>query len=179
VQVYVARTDQLSVATLGELRRLFQAAFDGRFDDDNWHHALGGHHVMARDGATGVIIGHASVVGRDLRVGGGSLRTGYVEAVSTLPARQREGIGRTLMEEVSRILRRRFEMGALATGVHDFYRGLGWEQWWGPTSAYDREGRLYPTPDEDGAIMVLRFGPSEAVDLSWPISAPVRAGDHW
>lgn len=174
----LARTDELSVATLAGLRRLFHAAFAGRFDDEDWHHALGGHHVVARDGATGVIIGHASVVPRDLQAGAENLHTGYVEAVSTLPVRQRQGVGRTVMEEVSTILRQRFEMGALATGTHDFYRRLGWEQWLGPTSAYDEEGH-YPTPNGDGAIMVLRFGPSTDVDLSSPLSAPVRAGGHW
>jgi predicted N-acetyltransferase YhbS len=103
---------------------------------------------------------------------------GYIEVVSTLPARRRQGIGRLVMTEVSNVLREHFEMGALSTGVADFYRRLGWEQWAGLVSAYD-EGGPHPTPEEEAAVLVLRFGPSAGLDLSLPISAPSRAGDDW
>jgi hypothetical protein len=38
---------------------------------------------------------------------------------------------------------------------------------------------LEPTPEEDGYLMVLRFGPSEHVDLAESISCEARPGDDW
>ncbi|HYA44982.1 MAG TPA: GNAT family N-acetyltransferase [Acidimicrobiales bacterium] len=176
--IEVVMTDELSAEAMQELRRLFFSAFDDGFDELDWAHGLGGHHVVVRDRTTGVIVGHASVVPREVLVGGKQIHTGYVEAVSTLPTRQRQGIGRLVMAEVARVLQGHFEMGALATGVVDFYRRLGWEEWTGPISAYDEEG-VHPTPEEEGAVLVLRFGSSTDIELSLPISAPARPGDDW
>jgi aminoglycoside 2'-N-acetyltransferase I len=178
VVIEVVMTEDLPTEVVQELRRLFFSAFDDRFDEQDWAHALGGHHVIARDRATGVVVGHASVVARELLVGGQQVNTGYVEAVSTLPARQRQGIGRLVMTEVARVLQEHFDMGALATGVVNFYCRLGWELWTGSVSAYDEAG-LHPTPEEEGAVLVLRFGHSTNIDLSLPISAPSRPGDDW
>jgi hypothetical protein len=75
-------------------------------------------------------------------------------------------------------VRRDFEMGALATGEHDFYARLGWEPWRGFT--YVRRGdELRRSPEEDDAIMVLRFGSSADVDLTAAIACPARRGDDW
>ena len=174
--IQVATTDRLGAATLKELRRLFFAAFDDRFGEEDWHHALGGEHVIVRD--AGVIVAHGAVVERHLRVDGVPFRTGYVEAVATLPARQRQGLGRMVMTEVGARIRSSFELGALATGVPAFYAALGWETWRGSIGAYDEDG-VHLTPDEDGAVMVLRCGPSVEIDLASPISAPTRPGDDW
>lgn len=171
-------TGALRPEVMGELRQLFFAAFDNRFDEHDWGHALGGHHFIARDSTTHEIVGQASVVPRVLLVGGQPVRTGYVEAVSVLPARQGEGIGRRVMEEVSRAVRSHFHMGALSTSVPEFYRRLGWDAWEGPVLAYDGEAE-YPVPEEEGGVLVLRFGPSRDLDLTLPISAPQRPGDVW
>jgi len=178
VSVSLSRSDDLEVERLEEVRSLLLAAFAGHFDEDDWNHAVGGDHVLARDPHSGALAGHASVVGRVLRVGHHHFQAGYVEAVSTCPDWQGRGVGRMVMEEVSRVLRSRYELGALATGAHAFYRRLGWEGWQGPTSTYDTAGTR-PTPDEDGAVMVLRFGPSAGIDLTLPISAPARSGADW
>ena len=82
------------------------------------------------------------------------------------------------MAEVAALLAQEFEMGALSTGVHEFYEGLGWERWRGPTSV--RRGTdTVRTEDEDDGVMVMRFGASAGVDLTAPISCDGRRGDDW
>jgi aminoglycoside 2'-N-acetyltransferase I len=151
-------------------------AFGGGFDDTDWEHALGGSHVLVTD--SGVLVAHAAVVPRDLRVDGRPVDAGYVEAVATAPARQGEGLGTVAMREVDRLLREHHHLGALSTGAHAFYGRLGWERWRGPT--FVRHGdELVRTPDEDDGIMVLRFGPSRTMDLAASISCEARSGDDW
>jgi len=48
----------------------------------------------------------------------------------------------------------------------------------GPT--FVRSGsEVIRTEDEDDGVMVLRFGPSEVVDLTAPLSCQSRRGDDW
>lgn len=178
ISLEVRPTELLGAETLAQLKELFFAAFDDRFDEEDWQHALGGQHVVVRDLSGGDVVAHAAVVERSLLVDGRPFRAGYVEAVATRPARQGQGLGRLVMSEVASMLGSSYEMGALATGVPGFYQRLGWETWTGPVFAYDRDGN-HPTPDEEGAVMVLRFGSSAEVDLASAIAAPVRSGDDW
>jgi aminoglycoside 2'-N-acetyltransferase I len=144
--------------------------------EDDWKHALGGtHFILELDGR---IVAHASVVERELRVGGRTLRTGYVEAVATTPDRQGKGLGSLLMDDVTAWIRDRFELGALGTGRHSFYERLGWRTWAGPSSVRTPNGDRQ-TPDDDGYILVLATPSSPALDLSAPISCDWRAGDVW
>lgn len=159
-----------------EIRRLLVRAFEGDFSDEDWEHALGGWHVVVADG--GAILSHAAVVPRVLEVADGSLHAGYVEGVATAPGRRREGLGALAMTEAAERLRREFAMGALSTGVHDFYERLGWERWRGPT--FVRHGsEAIRTEEEDDGVMVLRFGPSEGIDLAGSLSCEGRRGDDW
>jgi aminoglycoside 2'-N-acetyltransferase I len=116
-----------------------------------WRAALGGtHFVVAEDG---VVIAHAAVVDRTLEWDGRPLRTGYVEAVATLPERQRQGLGSVVMRAVAAFLDERYELGALATATPEFYEQLGWVRWPGRTAVRRPEGvRL--TPEEDGKVLV-------------------------
>ena len=83
------------------------------------------------------------------------------------------------MREVSERLRNgSFEMGALSTGRPGFYTRLGWERWRGPTFVR-RGSQSCRTEDEDDGVMVLRFGPSAAIDLTASISCESRRGDDW
>lgn len=161
------------------LRRLLDAAFDD-FDDDDWEHSLGGHHVFAVDGDT--IVGHAAVVERPIVVGSGAdrrgFRTGYVEAVATAPEVQGRGVAAAVMERTTELVRARFELGGLCTGLDGFYERFGWERWLGPTHVR-RDGTTVRTPDEDGLVFVLRHGPSAVVDLTAAISCDGRRGDDW
>jgi aminoglycoside 2'-N-acetyltransferase I len=162
------------------IRDLLEAAFgqedEERFSDDDWDHALGGtHFVLEQDG---VIVAHASVVERELHVGGRPVRTGYVEAVATAPDWQGSGLGSLVMADVTTYIRDRFDLGALGTDRHSFYARLGWQTWTGPSSVRTPVGPRR-TPDEDGYIMVLPTPTSPPLDRSAPISCDWRPGDVW
>jgi hypothetical protein len=82
------------------------------------------------------------------------------------------------MTEITKSIRDEFEMGALSTDRHRFYERLGWERWAGPT--FVRKGsEEIRTEEEDAGIMVLRFGPSETIDLTASLSCEARRGDDW
>ena len=174
------RTAALTTDEVTAIRQLLVTAFGPdeaeRFAESDWEHAIGGmHFVIDLDG---VIVGHASVVERELHIDGRPLRTGYVEAVGVAPDRQRAGLGSQLMTDVNAWIRERYELGALGTGRHRFYERLGWRTWTGPTSIRTDDGPKR-TPDEDGHIMVLETPSSRALDLAAAISAEWRSGDAW
>ena len=181
MEIRTAATGQLTAGELASVRALLVDAFGGEFGDDDWDHALGGVHVLALDDrgdGDRSVVGHAAVVGRVLVAGERALRAGYVEAVATAPARQGRGVGSTVMARAGELVRGAAEVGALATGRHGFYARLGWERWRGPTSVARPAGRE-PTPDDDDAVMVLRFGPSAGLALDLPLTCDDRPGDPW
>lgn len=173
-------TDALKAAQVHAIRKLLWAAFaedeHGAFTEEDWQHSIGGmHFVLEMDGA---IASHASVVERELLVGGTPLHTGYVEAVATATDQQRRGYGTAIMKEVSQYIRRGFDLGGLGTGSQGFYERLGWQIWRGPSYVRTDAG-LQRTPDEDGYILVLSTPYSPALDLDAPISCEWRPGDVW
>jgi aminoglycoside 2'-N-acetyltransferase I len=171
----------LTSAEIAATRALLLDAFasedeDDQFDDDDWEHAIGGlHFVLDHDGD---VVAHASVVEREIHVGGRPLRTGYVEAVATAPDRQGAGLGSVVMADATAYIREGFELGALGTGRHRFYERLGWLTWAGPSFVRTPDG-LRRTPDEDGHILVLPTPSSPQLDLTAPISCDWRPGDVW
>ncbi len=173
-------TGQLTPAQVGELRALLAAAFapdeHGGFRDDDWQHALGGRHFLLAVG--GAIVSHASVVERELHLAGHPLRTGYVEAVATLPGHERRGYGTAVMRAANAHIAAGFELGALGTSSHGFYERLGWRTWRGPTFVRTEHG-LERSAAEDSYIMVLATPSSPALDLDAPISCEWRPGDSW
>ncbi len=179
--VRVLTAEEAPAALLTDIRRLLDAAFaddpDGAFEDDDWDHTIGGRHVAVCDDDD-ALVAHAAVVTRVLQVDRHPFATGYVEGVATAPGRHGEGLGSLAMVRVGELIRDGFELGALGTGRHRFYERLGWERWQGPTHA--RHGdRWVRTAEDDGAVMVLRFGPSAGIDLRAPISCEARPGDDW
>ncbi len=126
----------------------------------------------------GQIVGHASVVERELHVDGRPLRTGYVEAVAVAPNRQGKGLGSIVMTDVTAYVREHFELGALGTGRITFYERLGWRTWKGPSSVR-MPGGPQRTPEDDGYILVLPTPTSPELDLAAPISCDWRPGDVW
>jgi aminoglycoside 2'-N-acetyltransferase I len=174
------RTDDLTPAEVIDIRRLLDAAFgadeEERFTEADWDHSVGGVHFVLDD--DGPIVGHASVVERELHIAGQPFRTGYVEAVATRPERQGEGFGTTVMRDATAYVRETFELGALGTGEQGFYERLGWMTWAGPSSVRT-DGGARRTPDEDGYIMVLLTPASSDVDPAAGISCEWRPGDVW
>lgn len=158
------------------VRRLLDAAFDGGYSEDDWHNALGGKHIIVRDGEA--VVSHAAVVQRRITVNGRTFRTGYVEGVATAPGLQGRGLGSLTMDEAGMVIRAGFEMGALSTDRHSFYERLGWQRWRGPTFVRDGDS-LLRSEDEDDGVMVLPFGPSARVDPSAAIACEARTGDDW
>jgi aminoglycoside 2'-N-acetyltransferase I len=172
-------THELTAPETRAIRELLWAAFpsgDEAFTEDDWQHAIGGlHFALELDGE---IVAHASVVQRELHVGGRPVRTGYVEAVATHPDRQGRGLGTRVMREVTSYIQERFGLGALGTGSHGFYERLGWLTWRGPTSVRTDDG-THRTPGEDGYILVLPTPSSPSLDLTVAISCEWRPGDVW
>lgn len=172
-------TCELAAPEIRAIRELLWAAFpsgDQEFTEDDWQHAIGGlHFVLELDGK---ILAHASVVRRELHVGGRRVRTGYVEAVATHPDQQGRGLGTRVMRDVTSYIQERFELGALGTGSHHFYERLGWLRWRGPTSVRTDDG-AHRTPGEDGLILVLPTPSSPELDLAAPMSCEWRPGDVW
>lgn len=175
-------TASLTPAELAEIRALAEIAFSfdeeegGGFADEDWAHSLGGTHVVLEE--SGRILAHAAVVERVLAIDGEPIRTGYVEAVATDPARQGQGHGSLVMGVVNEIIRGGFDLGALGTGRFTFYERLGWERWRGPLSVRTAAGDVR-TRGEDGYVLVLRTPTSPPLDLDAALSCDWRAGDVW
>ena len=173
-----AGTAELTPDELGALRRLVFGAFGGRFDEHDWEHTLGGVHVLVVEG--GEPVAHGAVVPRVLVAGGQELRTGYVEGVATRDDRRGQGLATAVMREVGRVVRRGYELGALADGtrIPGFYQRLGWETWPGPTFVQGPEGPVR-TDEEDGSILVLRTSATAGLELTGALVCDWRAGDVW
>jgi aminoglycoside 2'-N-acetyltransferase I len=146
------------------------------FSKDDWHHALGGVHVLAE--VDGRIAAHASVVERELHVGGRPLRTGYVEAVATVREARGRGYGTAVMGEIGGIIREGYQLGALGTGADHFYERLGWRAWPGPTAVRTATGEQR-TPDADRHVFFLRTPATPALDEEATLSCDWRPGDVW
>jgi aminoglycoside 2'-N-acetyltransferase I len=173
-------SSDLTAHDTASVRALLWAAFagdeHGGFSEHDWQHSLGGMHWLAEVGSQ--IVAHTAVVERDIHVGGQPLRTGYVEAVATLPTHQRRGYGSAVMRAVNDYIDAHFELGALGTSSHAFYHRLGWQTWQGRSfvrTADDEQA----TPDEDGYILVLRTSGTPPLDATAQISCEWRPGDVW
>jgi len=137
---------------------------------------FGGLHVLAYD--DGALIGHAAVVQRRLLHGGRALRTGYVEGVVVRRERHGRGHGAELMDEIERIVRGAYTLGALSSSdmALGFYAARGWPAWRGPTSALTPEG-IRRTPNDDGGIHVLPV--DVELDFDGELTCDWRDGEVW
>ena len=171
-------TEELGTAALAQILDLCRACWpDGDFTTDDFDHALGGRHFLAE--LDGRVVSHVSVVPRRLEVDGRPVRTGYVEAVATLPPFRRQGLASRLMAGVSLHIGAAYDMGALSTGEHSLYERLGWRRWTGETWARGRDGGRTRTSDEDDGIMVLATPQTPALRLTERLTCEWRPGDVW
>jgi tRNA(Ile)-lysidine synthase len=174
-ELVLLHSDALDPPARDALRKLWDAAFDGGFTDEDAEHAYGGTHAIVREPA-GEVLAHASVVPREIVVGDRVLRAGYVEAVATRPGHQRRGLASRAMVAIGEVVQEHYELGALSTSAHGFYERLGWERWRGPSYVIT-DGVRRRTPDEDDGVMVLRV--TGELDRIQPIACHDRPGDAW
>jgi aminoglycoside 2'-N-acetyltransferase I len=174
-RLQVAHTADLSTGTLETARALLYTVFDDMTDGD-WEHCLGGMHALVWEGDE--LIGHASLIQRRLLHGGRTLRAGHVEGVGVRADRRRRGHGAAMMNELERMIRGAYDLGALgaAEDALDFYAGRGWKVWQGPTSALTPTG-IVRTPEDDGGVFV--FPVSVPLDLAGELTCDWREGDVW
>jgi len=177
VDFVVIESDEIDGDTRAALRGLWDRAFGARFSDDDADHAYGGVHVLMREADR--LVGHASAVPRRLRFSDGPWCTvGYVEGVAIDPERQREGIGRSMMQRLHVEMAGRWPVALLSTGqARLFYEALGWERWRG--LSYTRTAQGVVPDGEHGGLMVLRLDPSVLTDLSGDVTCEDRSGDAW
>ena len=172
----VRRTADLDAAELADVRELLDQAFAGDFADEDFTHALGGMHALVHD--EGRLVGHGSVVRRQLRHGDRTLRAGYVEAVAVAPDRRRQGIATAVMDALEALIRTDHDLGALSASEDGagLYAARGWLLWEGPTSVLAPEG-IRRTPEDDGSVFVLP-GPL-LLDRGGELTCDWRSGDVW
>ena len=134
----------------------------------------GGRHFLAYDNTK--LVSHAVVTTRWLQPQGQSLlKTAYVDAVSTLPAYQGHGYGRTVMRYLASNIAD-YDIACLETERVSFYERLGWELWRGPLAG--RKGtELIPTPDQTG-IVIFRLAHTPTLDLDRLLTIEVE-GRIW
>lgn len=135
-----------------------------------------GLHLLGHD--DGRLVGHAVVTTRWLQPAGHPiLRTGYVDAVSTAPDRQGEGVGSAVMRALAAAIADDYEIACLETSREGFYSRLGWETWRGPLAGRTDDG-LIPTPDQRG-VMILRLPRTPALDLDTLLTIERQTSRIW
>jgi len=172
--IRTAHTADLDPATLAAVRAMFDDVFEGKFDDQDWEHGLGGIHALAYE--DGELVGHGSVVQRRMLYGGRALRTGYVEGIGVRADRRRRGHAAAVMEGLERVIRGAYELGALAAtdaGAR-LYESRGWRRWEGPLYALTPDGVVRT---EGESIYVLPV--SGELDLTGSLTCDWREGDVW
>jgi aminoglycoside 2'-N-acetyltransferase I len=161
---------------LAAIRGLLDDAFDGKFEDTDWSHALGGMHVMALDDEE--LVAHGSVVQRSMLVGDAPLRCGYVEAIAVRGHRRSEGIGGNITQWLTEFVKQAYDFGALSASSagQSVYARCGWELWRGDLAVLSPEG-LVSVEDHRGSVMVLEC--SQPLDLDARIACDWRSGEAW
>jgi aminoglycoside 2'-N-acetyltransferase I len=135
----------------------------------------GGRHFLAFSDET--LVSHAVVTTRWAQPEGhDALRTGYVDAVSTLPAYEGKGYGSAAMRALAGAIDD-YELACLQTDIPGFYERLGWELWRGPLAGRTDDG-LVPTPDQRG-VMVLRVPRTPTLDLDGMLTIEQQPDRIW
>ncbi|KOY55075.1 MULTISPECIES: GNAT family N-acetyltransferase [unclassified Streptomyces] len=171
-RTHLAHTSQLGADVLGEVRVLLGGAFDGDFGDEDFEHALGGMHVLVREG--GELVAHGSVVQRRVLHRGRALRTGYVEAVAVRADRRRRGLGGQVMAGLEGVIERAYVLGALSASDDGarLYAGRGWAVWGGQIGALSPAGPVRLAEEEGSTYVWLPPGgvwgdPAGRLDFDW------------
>ncbi|MEP6679843.1 MAG: GNAT family N-acetyltransferase [Chloroflexota bacterium] len=135
----------------------------------------GGRHFMAYRGRE--LVSHAVVTTRWLHLEGERrLKTAYVDAVATKPARQGQGHATAVLKLLGTNVDD-YDVACLQTDIPQFYERLGWELWRGALAGLS--GRtLIPTPDQEG-VMILRLRGTPDFDLDGMLTIECDPGRIW
>jgi len=132
-----------------------------------------GYHFVAR--AEGYLASQVSLFAQRFALGEEALSGGYIEDVATDPLHLREGLATSAMRAAEAWGRElELDVLGLATGIGEFYRRLGWEDWTGHhTLRYT--GTDFSEPDEPLMLLPLtaageRFSRRAGDMLSWRLS---------
>jgi aminoglycoside 2'-N-acetyltransferase I len=174
----IVHTAHLHADELAQIRGLLDQAFEGRFDNADWNHALGGLHILMNEDDR--VVAHAAVVQRQFVHDNQPIRTGYVEAVAVDPHRRGRGYAGAIMGESERIIRAAYDVGALsaAGGVEGLYLSRGWLAWKGVTYVLAPTG-ITRTPDDDNSTFVLPVSSKQPIRVGGMLACDWRAGDVW
>uniref|UniRef100_A0AAU3I9S0 GNAT family N-acetyltransferase n=1 Tax=Streptomyces sp. NBC_01393 TaxID=2903851 RepID=A0AAU3I9S0_9ACTN len=172
----IAHTADLGPAELRSARALLEDAFDGDLRDEDWDHALGGLHVLVRDGRG--LAAHGSVIQRRVLHRGRSLRVGYVEAVGVRADVRRTGLGGRVMAELERIIEGAYGLGALSASEDGaaLYAARGWRLWPGHVCVLAPGGAVR-LPEEEGATFVRPGAVRGPLDPAYALVFDWREGD--
>jgi aminoglycoside 2'-N-acetyltransferase I len=171
-------TASLTSPERATIRGLLDLAFDGRFDDHDWDHCLGGLHLIITD--AGVPVAHAAVVQRRFLHEERSWRGGYVEGVAVHPQQRGRGLAAAVLTETERLINAGYQLGALSAS--DDGRGLylarGWFPWQGQTAVLAPTG-LTRTPGDDDSTLVRPVPGGARLTLTGTLACDWRDGDLW
>lgn len=172
-------TGELGAAQLGAAESLVRAAFGASFRSHDWLHAVEGTHVLVTDNQ--VLVAHAAVVPRTLRLYGNPLDTGYVEGVAVRADQRGRGLGRVVMDHAEALICARHSLGALnaVDTAADFYGARGWKPWTGHTQAIGPAGIIDTFDDADRIYLLNHTTQVEPVNPAIPLICDWRVGDLW
>jgi aminoglycoside 2'-N-acetyltransferase I len=174
--VTIFRTEDLAASQRASVIDVCVAAHDS----EEFRHLFtfipsGGRHFLGYRGPQ--LVSHAVVTTRWLEVNGPpSLRTAFVDAVSTLPEMQGQGCGTAVMQALAAGIPD-YDIGCLQTDRAGFYERLGWKLWRGALAGRAPDG-LIPTPDQRG-VMVLSLARTPPLDLDGQLSIEVQPARIW
>ncbi len=176
IQYFSRHTSQLSNDQKEVIYTLLYQSFDYDFSRDDFQHALGGMHILAYDQKH--VVGHVSIVQRNMALGHHPVTVGYVEAMAVLESYRRQGIGRQLMQETNKIIENCYQLGLLSASEEGFplYQSAGWHVWEG--KLYElKQGSYIHSIDEEGGV--LGWTKDKTIDFSQPLYCDFRSGDQW
>ncbi len=176
ISVVTLRTEELDASRRSSVIDVCIAAHD----NENFKNLFtfipsGGRHFLAYLGAE--LVSHAVVTTRWAQPEGHVvLQTAYVDAVSTLPVYQGQGLGSATMRQLAAGITD-YEIACLETERQGFYERLGWEEWRGPLAGRNGE-ELVPTPQQRG-VMVLRLPRTPSLDLDKGMTIECQTERIW
>ena len=179
MRLSAARTEELDEATKASIVEVCVAAHQ----EENFRRLFtyylasgGGWHFLVH--LDRELVSHAVVTTRWLQPEGGQLlKTGYVDAVSTLPAHQGRGYASALFRRMASDIDSEYSIACLQTDIPGFYERLGWELWRGPLAGRNLD-RLVPTPDQRG-VMILRLSHTPPLDLDGGLTIECQTDRIW